>query len=507
MSIKIPSANTNHVISRNLVKQMASDGFVPVIALEAFVEAGRTYQAYQRGGFDEARERITEEFSGAVFWLGGVTALNALFEKVGQKILKLPNINVNVARDDVRNPMQNYLKNERTKDGLKIAEKQMARFKFIKVISSVLVANAFIGFAMPKINQSITEYLHKNKSKDNSESKSADKLPVNVDSFIKNPKMADFASGKSDDKNKKDVSFGMNLLSLANKFENDRNYKLLSVDAGTASGRAYSARNNDERVEILFRDLGSVFFYMFNMPLINKIMNRIQQGGNPTRLDPVSAEFVTKYMQNYFDDKKVDRVSVEEFKKDILGKNEQIPESIVKKFEGKDIKIISLKDLKEELNKLNLSHLNETAEKMSQLQPHLVDEEILTESQVKDMFNGGHINSPEFLKEFYKNRFENFADKYDFVSQKDLNAYKNELIDYVNSIIKKAKGGEITSDLLRKASNHNLKMNALNWGTGFAISAAFLSTFIPKLQYQITKWRTGSNDFPGTAKYRAEEGK
>ena len=93
MSIRIPIANTNNVISRNIVKQMASDGFLPVIALEAFVEGGRTYQAYKRGGFDEARERITEEFSGAVFWLGGVTALNAMFEKLGQKILKLPNIN------------------------------------------------------------------------------------------------------------------------------------------------------------------------------------------------------------------------------------------------------------------------------------------------------------------------------------------------------------------------------------------------------------------------------
>ena len=62
--INIPIANTNKVMSRNLVKQMASNGFLPVIALEAFVEGGRTYQAYKRGGFDEARERITEEFSG-----------------------------------------------------------------------------------------------------------------------------------------------------------------------------------------------------------------------------------------------------------------------------------------------------------------------------------------------------------------------------------------------------------------------------------------------------------
>ena len=44
-----------------------------------------------------------------------------------------------------------------------------------------------------------------------------------------------------------------------------------------------------------------------------------------------------------------------------------------------------------------------------------------------------------------------------------------------------------------------------NWGTGFAISAIFLSTIIPKVQYWITKVTTGQNEFPGTADYSAEK--
>ena len=64
---------------------------------------------------------------------------------------------------------------------------------------------------------------------------------------------------------------------------------------------------------------------------------------------------------------------------------------------------------------------------------------------------------------------------------------------------------EITKDLLNKMSSKNLKMNALNWGAGFVTSALFLSTFIPKLQYQITKWRTGSNSFPGTKEFENKE--
>ena len=97
-----------------------------------FCRRRKNSSGLQKRRFDEARERITEEFSGAVFWLGGVTALNWLFEKIGQKFLKLPNKVVDIASDGVRKPLENYLTNERTKDGAKILEKTMARFKFAK---------------------------------------------------------------------------------------------------------------------------------------------------------------------------------------------------------------------------------------------------------------------------------------------------------------------------------------------------------------------------------------
>jgi len=504
MSIRIPLANTNNPIARNFVSQMAKDGFLPVIALEAFVEGGRTYQAYKRGGFDEARERITEEFSGAIFWLGGVTALNWVFEKLGQKLLKLPNKVVDTASDTVRNPLGNYLNSETTKKGEKILEKTMARFKFAKVIASVLVANSFIGFVLPKINQGITRWYHRNKPVQ-------DNTPA-MKTYNPRPTFDTFTNDK-DNNNKKDVAFGINLLSLANKFENDRNYKLLSVDAGTASGRAISARNNDERVEILFRDLGSIYFYMFNMVNMNTWLNKLEQNGNSKRLDPTSAEFATKYMQSYIKDKNQSgRVNYKDFEADMLGRNMELPQSLKAKFEGKGIKIISLDKFKNELRLLvpeeRFTELNAVADKMSELQPKIKGMSILTEAQAKDILNGGHINNPEFLMEFFKNRFgTKFTEKYKFVAQNDLDSKKAELLDFVKSIIERAKktdSGEITVEMLQKASNHNLKMNAINWGAGFVTSALFLSTIIPKLQYQITKWRTGSNEFPGTKQYRQQ---
>lgn len=495
----IPVANVNHPIARNIVKQFASNGFVPVIALEAFVEAGRTYQAYKRGGFDEARERITEEFSGAVFWLGGVTGLNWLFEKLGQKMLKLPKETVDIASDHVRNPLETYLEKEVKTDGTSISRKLMSRFKFAKVISSVLIANAFIGFVLPKINQAITRSYHKNKPVENP-------AFTGNDSFIKRPDLDMFAQGSSADK--KDVSFKgkLDLLAIANNFENKRNWKLLSVDVGTCSGRVYSARNNDERVEIGFRDIASIYFYMFNMNNMNKWLNKIEQNGIATRLDPVSAEFATKYMNSYLGED--GKVSVAQFEKDMLGANKELPSEVKAKF--KDGKIITLEDFKASFKTSvpaeKIKEIEQIAEKMSTLQPQIKGKSILTEGQVKDILNGGYINNPEFLKEFYKNSFgKKFMQKYKYVAQNDIDAVKEDLTNYVKSIIKKAKESgaqEITSKMLRKASNHNLKMNAINWGTGFAISAAFLSTIIPKVQYFITKYRTGEDAFPGTQQYR-----
>ena len=75
--------------SHMFMKSMASGGLARFIMLEGIVEAGRTYQATKRGGFDEGRERITEEFTGAVFWLGGVKFFNAINDKIGKWLLGL----------------------------------------------------------------------------------------------------------------------------------------------------------------------------------------------------------------------------------------------------------------------------------------------------------------------------------------------------------------------------------------------------------------------------------
>ena len=75
-------------IAKGITGMTKADALAPVIALEGCVVTGRTYQAYKRGKWDEARERFIEEIMGSITWLGGVLSLNWLGDKIVAKILK-----------------------------------------------------------------------------------------------------------------------------------------------------------------------------------------------------------------------------------------------------------------------------------------------------------------------------------------------------------------------------------------------------------------------------------
>ena len=299
-----PQTISNFSYPRRFVRGIASRSLAPLIMLECFVTGGRTVQAYKRGGFEEARERFTEESIGAAFWFAGVKMFNKMNDHIGKRLLNLHTTNFDAQEDGIRKPLKNFLHDDKSfktqakldgKTGKLIknlTKEQIAVFKALKIGSSILLANVLVGLVVPKINQHITAVYHQKHLNDNNKQKPQEANPLNtsahqvsMDKFMKS------------DENKK-VSFGMNyntLLSIANKFENDATYQLLSTDVGIAGGRAVSSRNNHERTEVLFRDLTSIYFYMFNMPNINRWLNQIEDG-RKTRLDPVAAKQVTDHL-------------------------------------------------------------------------------------------------------------------------------------------------------------------------------------------------------------------
>jgi len=554
MSINAPQIKniTTASTPRRFVRGMAGNSLAPVILLECFVTGGRTIQAQKRGGFIEARERFTEEAIGAAFWFAGVKFFNRMNDKIGQKIFSLKDMNFDVGEDNVRKPINTYIheaniyiKKQAQKLGKKIPEITpdiIAKFKLAKVVSSILLANVLVGLVVPKINQGITKSLY---NKQHEHDNDTPDMQVNIQNTS-----APFSMEAFLNKGKKEPTFkGMEkMLRLAHNFENNDIYQLLSTDVGIAGGRAVSARNKDERIEVLFRDVSSIFFYLFSMPLVNKTLNVIIDG-KASRLDPVASKQATIHMQNFLNEEKNGgEMSVKAFKKAVLGDNTNtgfINKSLLEKLEKNNTitleEFITYLKTNKNIPADKLEEYIKLAEGMSKLQPERIVNidtlrpvkdakvpelklaikksglkiPILTHEQVKNVFRGGIINNPEFLKDvffvatqdevpFVKTKDGKAMNPYKFIDNSRLDALRKDLYDYAKNIIDKAeKAGKdkITMKTIKNACAENFIKNSLTWGAGFAVSAIFLSSIIPKMQYWITKKRTGEDGFPGIAEF------
>lgn len=468
------------------------DAIAPIIGLESTVSGGRTVQAYKRGGEDEARERIIEETTSAVVWLAGVKVLN---DHVGDPILKkMFGENFDVGSDKLRTPFENFMKKNPPKG---YSKKTVAIIKGIKVLASIVIADAFIGLVLPPLNQKLTRNIAKKKAQ---EVQANDKLELSNNQNENNPSFKGSGIG------------AINV--FTNAIENTNTGKLLSTDAGLVSGRMYSARNNDERREIAIRDIGSIYFYMWAQGHVGNLLNYIESG-RTTRLNPNSTKILDKKLSEIINSKGGE-MTVEEFKKTVLGKNPneiKLPTDIefesaelskYEKFMDKfrknptePLKVIEVDKLKgTEIS--NNKEIFERIEAMSKLQPLRQGKSVVTKQQIIDAINVAEINNPKLLDEVFGN-FTNKAHtkEYKYVSNSKLYSLKSQMEDYVKDICKNAKDGKINKDILKKAKNSNLIFSGINFAAGFTVAALFLSTLIPKFQYWVTRQKTGKNEFPG----------
>ena len=553
------SSYKNYIVnsskSRNFITSLGKTGAIlPVILLEATVTGGRTYQAYKRDGFVEARERVTEESLGAVFWLFGATMFGKLIEAIGRKTLPLSKEDCDVGKDAVRKPFENMCL-EKAKD--KTFNKELfAKFKFGKIIASLIAACAFIGYVVPKMNQAITRNFFANRVEP---AKELDEKTAKMRAhFFHSPQdvninsVQNFKSVVAADKSNKNKAISFKsaefFTTMAQNFEQNAIYKLLGTDVGTVTGRTANARNKDERVEIMFRDISSIYFYCFSTPAILAFLHGkdIFKGAN-TKLNPNTAMEV----HNHFVELTKDRpnngaMKVEEFKKFALGSSDDFDKYYEKFFpkqpEKPQEKVLGIfnKKPKKEYRTINIEEYNKIVDanfkgdkaqslkklgqEMSELQPQLriADgdsyklQSILTESQVEDILKGGEARKPSFMKKMLNTIFsskkqpDRLSDKYTFIPQGEIEAARAEILGYVDSIagtaLKEGKK-EVDWDIMMKANKRNIRRNGLYWGAAMGVSSLFLSTIIPKVQYWITKMRTGRDGFPGVENYRDNDPK
>ena len=468
---------TSSRISTVVTKMTKADALAPIVALEGTVVAGRTYQAYKRGKWDEARERFIEETMGSVVWLCGVGAMNKLGDKLVAKILKTPGANFDVGTDKVlRTPFENFIKKAAPKG---FTANQVALIKGTKVLTSVIITNLFIGFVVPKVNQALTNKLRHER-----------KHP--------HPQASNQVSFK-----------GAGAIGAINKFtnaiENTNTGKLLSSDAGIAGGRMYNARTKEERREVAIRDIGSIYFYMWCQGHVRNLLN-LAESGKATRLNPATTKILDEHLTKFLNGKEM---NVADFRKAVLGEKVTLPNGI--KFESAELSTLDKLLNKKPLEVIKLDEAKkfiqdqevlERAVEMSKLQPERLGEAVLTKQQLIDSFNKAQINDPKLLEKVFQD-FTGGAHKeeYKYLSNKSLYKLKSEMEGYVDTICKASKNGKVDKKLLENVKNKNLMYNGINFMVGFGVAAAFLSTIIPKIQYYVTRKTTGVDAFPGLYDY------
>ena len=292
--------------------------------------------------------------------------------------------------------------------------------------------------------------------------------------------------------------------------ENNHIVNLLTVDAGLFAGRVYNAPNKYEKIERIFRDLSSSFFYVGSTPLIVALLNKIDplQGKN-SKLDPTTVDSLTNLIKNpvnkkVLDWRNMDEIPLEEFQKGLFGSyltDEQLVKQAAKLEENG---IITLKHLSQFIDdnitdKTTAQTIKENAEKLAKLQPQKANESILTPSQIKSVFKNGLLNDGDTINNLINTATGGRALNHSkFISQKKIDATRKQIFDYCESIIEQAKKENlknITPDFLQKMKNRNFITKVGFWGIGMVISAAFLSTIIPKTQYFITEKLTGKKGF------------
>lgn len=486
--------------ARKAVSTLTKDGnLLPVILLESTVTGGRTHQAYKRNGYTEARERFSEEVISAVFWLFGVKMFNKLGDSLGKNILKLPVTEFDVGKDALRTPFDNVAKKiseDAAKAGKKAFSKEaLAGFKFGKIILSVIAATSLVGFVLPKINHKITQKMID--SKQPQETSQTSPQTSKLESY-NNISLDDFKNNLKQNKPSfKGLGFNADMLcTVAHNLENHPIYKLLATDVGVLSGRLVNSRNNDERVEVAFRDTASIYFYLFCTKHVTGLLQKLSPFGNIAKLDPMAAKNTHELLASQLESAG-GNLSADAFKKIVKAsmsdKSKNLLEKI--KFDNDVVALDKLKDILPE-------NIFKKAVEMSKLQPEQAKlGRVLTKKQTIDVLSSGASTSPEFLMKMYKQYFgEDLVNPSKFISMKQVNSFRDNIDSYIDTVIdyaKKANNGIVDSKVLKNMNNKNIIKSAGFFGAGFLVSAAFLSTIIPKTQYLITKLRTGKNEFPG----------
>ena len=449
------------LLSKPLGMFYNSNATIPTLIIESGVTSGRAYSANKKSGKIEASERIVEQGTSAVVWLWGVQMLQKLGEAIGKKILKRNDFDFDLGFDYLRNPLENL-------------NKKALKFKTANLLLSTAIATLFIGFGLPKINHLITRNKLKKQKQNGNEI------------IVNNQKNITFNEFKNKTQN---ISFTSGLYNFANVLENNSTVRLLVTDTGVIGGRFLNARSKSERVENPFRDISSIYFYLFSTKHTVKLLNKLFSN---TDIDPKALLKTFEMLKERLE--KSNLTDSHNFLNKVLGRaNIGDLRKVDELFKGR--KSITLDEFKEVFSNFDIK-----ADLMSKLQPELAGKQVLSKIQAQDIVKSGWISEPNFLHDVMNSVTKGaYKQKNRFISAKKVEKIRQSIEEFIIQVEERAKKKDcvIDSNFVEKIAKNNMRKNFVFYALGTAISIYALGFLIPKIQYIIRRKLTNSDEFVG----------
>lgn len=435
---------------------------IPTLVIETGVTLGRAHEAKKRGGTPEAIDRLVEQGISAIVWIYGVKFLKNIGDFLGKKFLNIKDLNFDIGFDELRNPT-------------KYIDKKALGFKASNILVSTAIATYFIGSILPKMNNAILDKILK-KNKKEEETEKTTLKPTSFDDF----------KNKTKKSNPSFTSLFSGVVNGAHILENNSAARLLITDTGVIAGRFHNAPNKYRKIEGLFRDIASIYFYLLATSHIVFGLNKISKNTdiNPKTLEKTLGMLSQKIKEN--PDMKIE---------DFLSQATQKPNDISKTaldelFKGK--KVISVDDFIK-----TFPELSKKAKDMASIQYIENGNGVLSYQQALDTLSNSWTSNPEFLKETLKYATGKEIDsKTCFVSSKDLNKIRKSIDNFIENLSAPLKQhGKLDFDFIENYANKTLKKSFGFNIAGTAISMYALGILIPKIQYAITRKLTNENKF------------
>ena len=285
-------------ISSKLISKLgSSNSLLPLATKDIINSTSNTYFSYNAGGTIEGKDRLVDEVGTGAIWLFGIPTFSKIIDKTLYKFAKIsPDVDVRILKD--KNYLKSAIKNSPTetikKEIMQVA-KNSSKSKGLSVIKFGLSLSLTMlsYFGLTKIKQNMTK---KNIEKEFIQNKKQERNNYKIN-YKTNPIFDEIENKKTN------VSFGnKHIIKIAENIMFNPVKNMMVLDSCISGQRLATARNNNERKELLIKEGTFLFFVYGAGEFLKKGINKISEKffNIPIELDAkfIDSNFANKMLRS-----------------------------------------------------------------------------------------------------------------------------------------------------------------------------------------------------------------